>query len=95
MRDTRTSVEKQLGAYLREHPEGECLEFRADAGRWRDAGIERGTIIARCAISRLALPADAPIWNCVQYNECKRRFLLTRVQAALESSAWLGYLLWA
>jgi hypothetical protein len=27
MRDTRTPVEKQLGAYLRQHPEGECLEF--------------------------------------------------------------------
>jgi hypothetical protein len=27
MRDTRTPLEKQLGAYLRQHPEGECLEF--------------------------------------------------------------------
>jgi hypothetical protein len=27
MRDTRTPVEKQLGAYLCQHPEGECLEF--------------------------------------------------------------------
>jgi len=27
MRDTRTSWEKQLGTYLRQQPEGECLEF--------------------------------------------------------------------
>jgi hypothetical protein len=27
MRDTRTPLEKQLSAYLRQHPEGECLEF--------------------------------------------------------------------
>jgi hypothetical protein len=27
MRDTRTSLEKQLGTYLRQQPEGECLEF--------------------------------------------------------------------
>jgi hypothetical protein len=27
MRDTRTSWEKQLGAYLRQQPEGECLKF--------------------------------------------------------------------
>jgi hypothetical protein len=27
MRDTRTPLEKRLSAYLRQHPEGECLEF--------------------------------------------------------------------
>jgi hypothetical protein len=39
MRDTRTSWEKQLGAYLRQQPEGECLEFEqllmlVRWGRW-------------------------------------------------------------
>jgi hypothetical protein len=96
MRDTRTPLEKQLSAYLRQHPEGECLEFEelltlARRGhRARDYHRAMRHIAACPACRRAYLELRA-----IERMQARGLSAWLRLRQLCESDPPSGRLLWA